>query len=266
MHRRDSRFLSRKNIVLTVIVAVGAIVLLCTPVRLAVSGALFTVAPVAWSASNSTDQVKIGFFANLRIKRSLVYENTILREEVARMQALVLDRNLLEERVVKLEEALGRAGNDNRVSADVISIPGQSLYDVLVIDAGLDNGISVGDSVVYAGAGAIGEIAEAYQSSSKVKLYSSPGLEHAVLVGGDYIPGLAHGRGMGNFEVKVPKGSKVFAGDTVVLQKGNLVLGVVGALDEEPTLPFVDVLFRTTFNIADIRSVEVLTSNAIYTK
>ncbi|MBI5400967.1 MAG: rod shape-determining protein MreC [Candidatus Yonathbacteria bacterium] len=225
---------------------------------MAVSQALYIVAPSIWGMREETEATADGFWAIFRIKRSLVYENTMLHEEVARMQAQVLDRNLLEEKVLKLEEALGRVNGDNRVTADVLSFPGYSLYDILTIDAGTEHGIALGNQVVYAGAGIVGEIAEVYPSSAKVKLYSSPIEEYAVLVGNSMIPGVAHGRGMGNFEAKLPKGSLVFAGDTVVVPKGNLVLGVVASLEEEPALPFINVFFRTSFNIAEIRSVEVI--------
>jgi hypothetical protein len=79
-----------------------------------------------------------------------------------------------------------------------------------------------------------------------------------VLIGPRGIPGVARGRGMGNFETKVPQGSSVSVGDEVRLSGNALILGIVGAVDEKPAEPFVRVLFRTTFNIAEIRSVEVL--------
>lgn len=261
MRRHDNfnkRLIKSQNLTLLVIVAIGAFVLFCSPVRIALSRVLYFVAPSVWGVRADVVDAENGFWANLRIKRSLVYENAVLHEDVARMQAQVLDRNLLEEKVLKLEEALGRAGSDNRVSAKVLSGPGQSPYDILVIDAGSDQGVGVGDFVVYAGAGVIGETAEVYPSSAKVKLYSSGGEEHLVLIGEKAIPVMAHGRGAGNFEAKLPKGSPVAVGDSVVLSQGNLVLGVVGLVSEEQSLPFVNVFFRTLFNISEIRSVEVI--------
>lgn len=265
MRRQDNKLFAlgsvgRRN-TLIVIGAVGALVLLYNPVRLMLSEVLYRVAPNAWVSRAAAGDVKDGFLANFRIKRSLVYENNILHEEIARMQTQVLDRNLLAEKVLKLEEALGRAGTDNRVVARVLSVPGWSLYDILAIDVGVDHGVAVGDMVVYSGAGAIGEIVEVYQTTAKVKLYSSPSEEHLVLVGETAIPGMAHGLGMGNFEVKLPKGSVISVGSPVLLLKSNLILGVIGMTEEDPTLPFVKVLFRTTFNIADIHSVEVVVSN-----
>lgn len=258
IHRRYNPLFEWKNISLIALVAISAFVLLYAPARAVFTETLYAVAPRVWNAGDTAGGAWSSFTTNFRIKRSLVYENDMLHADIDRMQAQVLDRNLLEEKVMKLEEALGRAGSDNRVTASVLAGPGRSPYDTLVIDAGAEHGIAVGDAVVYAGAGAIGTIAEVSDSSSKVKLYSSAGQEHLVLVGERAIPTTARGRGMGNFEAKVPQGSAVALGDTVLFPKGNLILGVVQLVEEEPTLPFITVFFRSSFNIAEIRSVEVL--------
>ncbi len=254
----DKLQLRRKNIVLAVLVLVSAFVLLYGPVRGAISQTIHTGAPAVWRFGGAFGDTLNSFLGGFQSKRSLVLENNTLKEEVNRMQANMLDRNILKERVIRLEEAFGRMGEDNRVVADVLAGPGWSPYDTLIIDAGAENGIMVGDRVVYAGAGVIGEIAELYDTASKVKLYSSHGEEYEVFVGQQSIPSVAKGRGMGNFEVKVPHGSLVIVGDEVLMPNGNLILGIVGSVEEDRILPFIRVLFRTTFNIAEVRSVEVI--------
>lgn len=258
MLRHDKLKLRRKNLALALLVVVSAFSLLYGPVRVAVSQTIYIVAPVVWKLGSAAGDTWNNFFAGFRIKRSLLYENNLLKEEVSRMQANVLDRNILEEKVVKLKEALGRVSEDNRVVAEVLAGPGWSPYDILVIDAGKENGIMVGDRVVYSGAGVIGEIAELYDTSAKVKLYSSPGEKHAVVVGAQAVRATAEGRGMGNFEARVPQGSVIVVGDKVLISTGNLILGVVGSVNEDKVLPFVRVLFRTTFNIGEVRTVEVI--------
>lgn len=257
-HRRFDPLFVRKNIALIALVAISAFVLLFAPVRGTLTQALYTIAPGVWSIGNTTSGAWRSLMTNFRIKRSLVYENDTLRAEIDRMQAQVLDRNLLEEKVLKLEEVLGRAGSDNRVTASVLAGPRWSPYDTLAIDAGTEHGIAVGDVVVYAGAGAIGTITEVSDSSAKVTLYSSAGQEHSVLVGANALPATARGRGMGNFEAKVPQGSVVALGDAVLLPKGDLILGVIQMVEEKPASPFITVFFRSSFNIAEIRSVEVI--------
>ncbi len=258
--RHDKLQLRRKNLAIALLVVMGAFALLYGPVRGAISQATYTVAPALWRFGGEVGDTLNSFLRGFQIKRSLVHENEMLKEEVNRMQSNMLDRNILEEKVIKLMEALGRESEDSRVVADVLAGPGWSPYDTLIIDVGAENGIVVGNRVVYAGAGVIGEIAEIYDNSAKVKLYSSPGEEHAVVVGMSAIPSIAHGQGMGNFEAKVPQGSLVAVGDEVLIPAGNLILGIVGSVDDDRVLPFIRVLFRTTFNITEVRSVEVIVS------
>lgn len=257
-HRRDNSFLERKNIALFALVVVSVLALLVTPLRGVLTQGVYTIAPALWNMGDATANVLDSVLVNFKDKNALAQKNNELTALVDRMQAQVLDRNLLAEKVAKLEETLGRAGEDDRVVANVLAGPGRSPYDTLIIDAGADEGVSIGDRVVYAGSGVIGEIVESERASSKVKLYSFPNEEHAVLVGAQAIPATASAHGMGNFEAKVPQNSKVAIGDNVISAKGNLLLGVVSLVEEKPAEPFKRILFRLPFNISEIRSVEVL--------
>ncbi len=240
------------------LVGIGVFALSYTPVRGALTNVVYSVAPKIWGIGGTAHDVLTSFAVNFRSKDALVIENNTLRSDIDRMQAQVLDRNLLAEKVIKLEEALGRTQSDDRVLAYVLAGPGLSSYDTLVLDAGEENGITTGDMVVYAGVGAIGEIVETSTASSKVKLFSTPGEEHFVSIGAQSVPAKATGKGMGNFEAKVPQDSMVSLGDNVISLKGGLILGTVSLVEEKPAEPFKRVLFRTPFNITWIRSVEII--------
>jgi len=260
LHRGNSRnsLFERKNITLIALFAVSAFVLLYAPVRSVFTRALYIGAPKIWNVGDVTHSMWNALVSNFYEKSALAKENSALRADVSRMQAQVLDRNLLDEKMKSLEETLGRAQGDNRVVAYVLARPGVSPYDTLVVDAGADNGIAVGDVVVYAGSGAIGEIVEITDASAKVKLYSSPKEEHLVTVGLHNIPVVAEGRGMGNFDAKVPQDSIVAVGDNVVLSKGGYVMGIISLVEAIPAEPMKRIFFRTPFNISEIRSVEIL--------
>ncbi|MHB1118234.1 MAG: rod shape-determining protein MreC [Minisyncoccota bacterium] len=257
-YRRDNLPAKKKFLTLTALVLLSVLVLSYGPVRSMISRTVYLVAPGVWELGGITASRWNIFWGEFRLKRSLVYENSLLREELARMQVQVLDRNLLEEHVRELEEKLGRAGSDDRVAARVLSGAGRAPYDTLIVDAGTDQDVLIGDRVVYAGMGVIGTVAEAYPDSAKVVLFSSPGEEVTVVIGEQAIPAVARGRGMGNFEAKIPQGSAVFLGENVLVDGGDLILGTVGAIEEEPSEPFMRVYFRTPFNIATVRSVEVI--------
>ena len=259
-YRRDNSPAKKKILTLGVLILISFFVLFYGPLRNGISRGIYSVAPGLWDLGVSVGSSWNSFWGEFRLKRSLVHENEVLQEEVARMQAQMLDRNLLEERVVELEGKLGRVGSDDRVTARVLAGPGHSAYDTLVIDAGSEQGILVGDRVVYAGAGVVGLTVEVYPTSSKVSLLSSPDKETAVVIGKEAVPTTARGRGMGNFESKIPQGSIVAVGDNVLIPGENMILGIVGSIEGKPSEPFIHVLFRLPFNIAAIRSVEVIKS------
>lgn len=255
--KQGSTFSNRKNIILSVFVVVSIFFLLYSPIRKSLTQGVHNVATVMGGIGSSVSDTLNSIVTNFKTKDSLVAENDVLNEALSIMSAQILDRNLLVERVARLEEALGRSSGDNRVVARVLVGPGRSPYDTLVIDAGNENGVNVGDLVVYAGSGIIGEIIEATSSSAKIKIYSSPGEEKLATVGTQHLPVTAYGRGMGNFEATVPQDSTVAIGDTVVT-KENLILGTVTIIEEEPANPFKRIFFRVPFNITEINIVEVI--------
>ena len=237
--------------------ALGIAVLLLPPVRSVISGGVYRIAPGLWEAGDTTKRMVGNFFSAFEAKESLGEENRILREELSLMQIRVLDRNLLEDRVVELEEMLGRTRSDNRVIARVLAMPGRwSPYDMIVIDIGEDHGVLVGNRVMY-GNSVVGEVSEVHAQSAKVQLLSSPGDELSVLIGTTTIPAIARGRGMGNFEARIPQGNTVLAGENVITPE-NLIIGTVGAVIEHESMPFIRILFTTPFNITEMRTVEVV--------
>jgi cell shape-determining protein MreC len=262
-YRRANIDERRKVFILAGIIAVG-IFLLCLPsVRGVISRVVYSTAPSLWETGNNIGNTWSSFWGEFHAKRALVLENETLKEQVSRMEAQILDRNLLAEQVAALEESLGRNPEDDRVLARVLAGPGAALYDTLSVDVGSNLGVTVGDQVVYSGSSAIGAVVEVYPKSSKIELLSSPGEKTQVLLGKDSIPVVATGKGMGNFEVLIPEGSNLAVGDIVTLPPGGLVLGTVGAIESKPSEPLVRVLFRTSFNISNIRSVEILVSRQV---
>ncbi len=233
--------------------------LMYVPLRGAISKFVYGVAPSVWNRGEVISDKVTYFFNGFRGNVNISNENKLLREQVMELETQILEQNFLREEVRGLSEALGRAGEDRRVRAKVIVGQGRSPYDTLIIDAGTVQGIRAGDSVVYASVGIIGTIVETFPRSSKVKLFSSPGEKILVFIGAQSVPAKAEGRGSGNFVAQVPQGSKISIGEEVrSMPQGNLFLGIVGAVEENSAEPFVRVLFRTSFNINEIGSVEVL--------
>ncbi len=249
----------KKNMFFVLIVLISIFVLSYNPIRSAISKVVYGVAPGVWKSGGVISSKTASFFSGFRNNVNLSNENKLLREQVVEMKTQILGQNFLVEEVIRLEKALGREGVDKRARAKVIVGQGRSPYDTLIIDAGTEHGIRVGNSVVYTSVGIIGTVVEAYPRSSKTKLFSSPGEEMTVFIGAQSVPVKAKGRGMGNFEALVPQGSKISIGEEVrSTPQGKFFLGVVGVVEGGPAESFVRILFRTSFNISEIGSVEVL--------
>lgn len=255
---QNKKFIRRANIVLIVVVLISVLLLSYTPTRGVVSSSVFAFATSVWDFKKSVSAYVGSFSVIFEEKETLYAENILLHEEINRMQTLVLDRNLLKEKNDSLLEVLGRTGGDNRIVANVLSGAKQSFYDTLILDAGEEAGVAIGNVVVYSGAGVIGEVIEITRTTSKVGLYSAPGKEHSVVIGRDFVPALARAKGMGNFEALVPTGSKIALDDIVTSVDGKLIFGTVSLVEEEESQPTEHVFFRLPFNITKVRTVEIV--------
>ena len=248
----------RKKIVIsTSILIVGVSVILLSPLRNSLTKILHIAVPQMWKTGEDVSQAGNSFLQTFSSKYSIVEENELLREENSRLRTEILDRNLLKERIVMLEGLLGREHNEQRIVANVLAGPPRSPYDTLIIDVGEDYGIVLDDRIVYAGSWEVGKIIEVYTHSSKLKLSSAPGEKISVHLGTTTVPVIALGRGMGNFEARVPRGTQISEGDEVITSD-NLVLGTIRAVLQDDALPYIRVLFLTPFNITEMRTVEVL--------
>ncbi len=257
LQNNDRRSIRKKIVIGVSILVVGVLIILISPLRNSFTQLLHIAVPQMWETGENVGNAGSSFFGAFASKRTMVEENVLLREENSRLRVEVLDRNLLKEKITTLEKILGREYIEERVVANVLAGPPRSSYDTLIIDVGDDHLIASGDRVVYAGSGVVGEVLEVYPHSSKIKLLSFPGQKISVLLGTSTMPITAQGRGMGNFEAHVPRESLVDEGDEVVSSDG-LIVGIIGAVVRDDTLPYVRVLFLTPFNITEMKTVEVL--------
>lgn len=149
-----------------------------------------------------------------------------------------------------LKETLGRSGTENVLLAYILKKPPFTAYDSYILDVGAKHGVTVGDKVYALGNILIGEILETSNSASKVRLYSSYGQKHEVLIGEQNIQATATGRGGGAYEAIVPRDVKVAEGNTITIPGiSNAVFGVVNAIIADPAHTFSSVLFSPPVNI-----------------
>ena len=147
------------------------------------------------------------------------------------------------------------------ILASVLAKPNQSLYDALIIDVGLEQGIKVGENVFALGNVPIGYISDVYRSSSKVVLFSNPGEKTEVIIPPKNIFMQAVGRGGGNFEMIIPGDFSLEKGNEVVLP-GIIpyVVAVVQTTISDPRDSFRKALLISPVNVRELKFVEIKTN------
>ena len=206
-------------------------------------------------------------------------ENESLKSQLNESSAKMSNYNSVVDENDKIKEILGRKTETaNMILAGILSKPNQSIYGTFIIDAGLDQGITLGQKVFAFGDVPIGRIAEAYGNSSKVILFSNPGEKTEVSV--SLVPASSEaysseayrskrqvsrdvfmeavGRGGGNFEMILPRDFVVQAGAEVVLPGITpYVLGTVQTIISDPRDAFQKALLASPVNIQELKFVEV---------
>lgn len=157
-----------------------------------------------------------GFLGVFGSNAALASENARLRAALASSSIAVANRNILIAENTDLRARLGRTSSSTSVIAGVLLAPPAVPYDTLMIDAGKDSGVKEGDLVSAEGSIFIGKIAQAYDTTSRVVLFSAPGQTYQAQLRGT-IPISIAGQGAGSFSGELPVGIDAKVGDPVLL-------------------------------------------------
>ncbi len=172
----------------------------------------------------------------------------------AELSALKIENAELRQLVGKRMET-GDAANaaSGEVVASVLMRPPQLPFDSLVIRAGAEDGIAVGDQVYAFSSFPIGEIASVTGGTSIVRLFSAPGNKVEVLIGTTTTAVMAEGKGGGNFFLKLPKVTEISKGDIVM--RSYLppeAFGTIESVDSTEGEAYTYAYFKLPVNIHSI--------------
>ncbi len=229
-------------------------------------GALSFVSLPIWKieASFSDALATAGFL--FQSKESLSMENDKLKAELDAKKSDIASLSALRHENNDLLAELGRevpAGASSTVAA-VLSGPNLPPYEDLIIDAGTDMGISVGDRVIYKPNIVLGEIEEVYSHSSKVKLYSGSGVRTDILIPGDTSThAVAEGYGGGNFSLSLPSSVYLYNGMQLLIPGSDIyILATIDYIKVDKVNSVEEALARYPVNIKNIRFVHVVKAPA----
>ena len=190
---------------------------------------------------------------------ALVAENNTLHDKLALSNAIITERDYYKSENAILQKLVARIQNDKKFTiAKIISKPGFSPYDTLLIDAGVSEGVATGDLVLIDSDSSIGHVSDSFAHTAIVTLFSSPERETAVLVGSKATQALAIGKGGGNFEIKLPKNTEVKVGDIVSMASTSAkIFGTIGVIDTSPTDSFERALFKNDVDVNSLRYIMI---------
>lgn len=259
-YRRDKNSSSGRKLAIALFFLAVLYIFSLPGVTTNIGGMLRDAAAPLWRAEQRAGAALSPIPSTVRSKMELAAENEELRRTIREMEEKLLDRNLVREENTFLRELLGRPDHTVPMIAGVLTTPGRAPYDTLIIDVGEREGVPRG-ARVFVGESLIGEVGDVSYRTSRVRLYSSPGEETPVLLIASSSPihASATGRGAGNFELRLPRGTGVAKGDLALVPGiDGFLLGVVGHIDSKSNDPFEMVLLRGPVSLSTLRTVEVL--------
>lgn len=199
------------------------------------------------------------------VELSLLSKQTLikrLQSQTRELETLALmraERDALSADNALLRAELGRIDTARKgVVARVVSTPQQSLYDSIRIDAGIDDGVTVGQTVYAFGGSALGTISDVAPRHSQVLLFSAPGREVGMVVASTGTTVTALGRGGGEYELNLPRDMIIADGDVLTEQTvTSAPLAVVQKILVDPRDPFQRVFAKIPINVQTISWVRV---------
>lgn len=220
---------------------------------------LFALAESVWRIGNTLGESASRAAQYFRFKQSLVAEIKILNQREDEQDALLAGYELMREENQELKVLLGRDEKEGRILAGLLVSPPRVPYDSFVLDAGTEDGVAVGDDVLF-GRTVLGRIAAVSRRTATGQLFSSPGVTTPVVIwrGGLAVPAEAQGEGNGSFRIVVPKETGVAVGDRVVMPGIHPAqFGEVSAVLSDETDSFAAVFARNPVNVWSLRFLEI---------
>lgn len=186
-------------------------------------------------------------------KQSLIKKIIALESDLDRARIAETQQHVLEQENEALKAELGRPVSKGGVVARVITLPGHSLYDTVIIDAGEQEGVTIGKGVYAFGNVALGTISALDAHQATVLLFSAPGRETPGTVTDSSTAVTLIGRGGGEYEVRMPRDVLFTEGATITEQSIHTIpLAVIQKIVSDSRDPFQRLLAKIPLNIQNI--------------
>jgi len=200
------------------------------------------------------DAIREGFAS----KRALIAKVGELEQAIEAYKVSNEQTALLQKENEQLKAELGRMVDTKGVIARVLVTPERSFYDTMILDAGEDEGIQVGQIAYAFDSVAIGTVASVQNRRATVQLFSAPERETAGTAEGSEVAITLIGRGVGEFEVRMPRDVHFSIGELISYQSiDTAVLAKIEKIVTDPRDPFQRLLAKAPVNLAALKFVVV---------
>ena len=190
----------------------------------------------------------------LQSKKSMQTKIEELQAVVDSYEAKLSLISVLQDENAKLKAEFNRVVEDKGTIASVLTPPNRSFYDTLIIDAGEDQGIIVGQTAYAFEDVAIGTVTNVYNRTATIELFSAANKETIGTALGSDVAITLIGRGNGDFEVRIPRDVHFSIGDTISHQSLRAaVLAQIEKIVTDPRDPFQRLLAKVPINLTTVK-------------
>ncbi|NLA08087.1 MAG: rod shape-determining protein MreC [Parcubacteria group bacterium] len=209
------------------------------------------------------------FLRGLLYFKQIQEENNTLVFQNRALESLLIDYQSLKKENELLREALKikKSDNFNFVLADIIGRSPLNFSQTFVINVGEQDGIKVGQPVVWGGKSLVGEIIDVRKNTSIVRSISDTEFKAAVLIGEKRIEGLLKGNGflplyidLVPVDVEVNQNSKIYTSGLDNKFPKNLYIGDVSQVDKIEGKIFQDIKIEPALDWTKLYQVFVITN------
>lgn len=215
------------------------------------------VARMVWSSEqillNQTEGLTT-FFAS---RTQLVKNNESLKNALSDISLERITNTVLRAENARLREILNRPLDGKSILASVLVRPPRTPFDILIIDAGENDGIKK-DSIVTSDGVLLGRIVSVENHTSQVGLFSTTKEKTLGIISRTGESVELEGSGGGNFVLVSPRSFDVVVGDIVTAPSiDTFVIGEVMHINSDPSSSFQVALLKNPINLNSLRWVMV---------
>ncbi|MEK7176059.1 MAG: rod shape-determining protein MreC [Patescibacteria group bacterium] len=222
------------------------------------NGIIISAIAPFWKTENQLTKVLSDWKEIWRSKQALVSENARFKEKISSLELELNARPEAYDGNDTLLSLLGRKAEDGGITAAVLVRPPQTPYDMIIIDAGKDDGVLADSQALLPEGPALGTVSEIFPSSAKIKLFSSAGEKVSAVLERSGLSIMLEGAGGGNFRIVVPRETPVEKGDRILSADiFSRLLAVVEDIKVEPTDSFKEIFARSPANLFNIRFIVI---------